>query len=88
MCTRITDHADGILDPSSGRLRAAQAHWSRLTALDLSSVANKQDLITSVEERYGLSHALAVQDVTLWDNRIREMNPTTARSLSSTGVVT
>jgi hypothetical protein len=73
MCTRLRDLADGILDVSDGRMLLAQANWSRLTPRDFSGIANKQDLITSVEERYNLSHAAAVQDVELWDARVRGM---------------
>ena len=67
MCTRIRDLADGIHDIADGRMHAAQAKWSRLTCSDLSGIRNKQDLITSVRERYSLAHATAVQDVELWD---------------------
>ena len=71
MCTRIQDRADGILEASVGRLRAAREEWSRLTPGDLSRIDNKQDLITAVEERYSISHMCAVQDVELWDARAR-----------------
>jgi hypothetical protein len=71
MCTRIADHPDGILDVADGHMRAAQAKWSRLTPEDLSGIRNKQDLITSVEQRYSLSHAVATQDVQLWDADVR-----------------
>ncbi len=80
MCTRIRDLADGVLDAAGGRMRAAQAEWSRLMPGDLSGIENKQDLITRVEERYGLSHATAVQDVELWDARIRGMHETAPRA--------
>ena len=66
MCNRIPDRPDGILDVAGGRMKAAQAKWSRLTADDLSAVRDKQDLIMRVEERYGLPHWLAAQDVELW----------------------
>jgi hypothetical protein len=71
MCTRINDKADGILDPSKGRLQAAQTEWSHLTMSDFSHIANKQDLITTVKERYKRSHAAAVQDVELWNTRVQ-----------------
>jgi hypothetical protein len=71
MCTRLRDLADGILDASDGRILLAQVNWSRLTPRDFSGIANKQDLITTVEELYNLSHAAAVQDVELWDARVR-----------------
>ena len=87
MCTRIRDLADGILDIADGRMRAAQAKWSRLTCSDLSGIRNKQDLITSVRERYSLAQATAVQDVELWDARIRGKNQTTIpRPLALRGV--
>jgi hypothetical protein len=71
MCTRTCDLADGILDVANGRMRAAQAKWSRLSSSDLAGIRNKQDLIAGVRERYSLAHAIAVQDVELWDARIR-----------------
>ena len=80
MCIRLRDLADHILDSSDERMRAAQAKWSRLTPGDFSSIANKQDLITSVEEHYNLSHAEAVQDVELWDARVRGMHGMTTRA--------
>jgi hypothetical protein len=52
-------------------MHAAQAKWDRLTEADLTGVRNKQDLILRVEERYSLSHAVAVQDVDLWDAGVR-----------------
>jgi hypothetical protein len=84
MCTRIQDLADGILDVADGHMRAAQAKWSRLTSGDLSGIRNKQDLITSVRERYSLSHAAATRDVELWDACILGKNATSQRPLSST----
>ena len=74
MCTRILDMADGILDAADGHLSAACAEWSRLTLGDLARIANKQDLITAVEERYSISHRRAVKDVDLWDDRVRRMD--------------
>ncbi len=71
MCSRIRDVADGILNVPDGHMHAAQAKWDRLTEADLTSVRNKQDLILRVEERYSLSHAVAVQDVDLWDVGVR-----------------
>jgi hypothetical protein len=53
-------------------MRAAQAKWDRLTQAELSGIRNKQDLILRVKERYSLSHAVAVQDVELWDTRVRQ----------------
>jgi hypothetical protein len=82
MCTKNPDMPDGILDASDARMRAAQAEWTRLTRSDLSSIANKQDLITSVEERYGLAHEVAVQDVELWTLKFEE-NQTRAPLLLS-----
>jgi hypothetical protein len=70
MCTSLRDLADDILNVANGRMLLAQANWSRLTTRDFSGIANKQDLITRVEERYNLSHAAAVQDVELWDARV------------------
>jgi hypothetical protein len=57
-------------------MRAAHARWTRLTAGDLSHIANKQDLITSVKERYNLYHREAVQDVEFWDARVRSCEAT------------
>ena len=74
MCTRNLDRADGILEASDGHLRAARAEWDRLTPGDLARIQNKQDLITTVEERYGSSHIRAVQDVELWDARVRRID--------------
>ena len=88
MCTRIQDLADGILDVADGHMRAAQAKWSRLTSGDLSGIRNKQDLITSVQERYSLSHAAATRDVELWDANILGKNATRQRALSPTRVGT
>jgi predicted signal transduction protein with EAL and GGDEF domain len=82
MCTRLRNLADGILDASDRRMRGAHERWGRLTPGDFSGITNKQDLITSVEERYNLSHAAAVQDVELWDARVRGMFETTADSLA------
>jgi hypothetical protein len=81
MCTRLRDLPDGILDASAGRRRAAHARWSRLTPGDFSGISNKQDLITSVEEGYNLSHTAAVQDVELWDAGVRGTCEMAARSL-------
>jgi hypothetical protein len=66
MCGKIAGRADGILDVADGHMKAAQAKWSRLTGEDLSGIRNKQDLVMRVEERYGLPHWLAAQDVALW----------------------
>jgi hypothetical protein len=82
MCTRNPDRPDGILEASVGRLRAARAEWSRLTPGDLSRISNKQDLITIVEERYGLSHISAVHDVELWDARVRGTDTSSTRYLA------
>jgi predicted signal transduction protein with EAL and GGDEF domain len=82
MCTRLRDLADGILDASASRTEAAHARWSRLTPGDFSGIANRQDLITTIERRYDLSHAAAVQDVELWDARVRGMFEPTAASLA------
>ena len=86
MCTRNPDRADGILEASDGHLGAALAEWGRLTPDDFVRIENKQDLITSVEERYGISHMAAVQDVELWDARVRGMN-TSRRYLAPMGVL-
>jgi hypothetical protein len=65
MCTRNPNRADGILEAFGGRLRAAQSKGKRLTPGDLVRIENKQDLITTAEERYNISHFRAVQDVDL-----------------------
>jgi|SoiMethySBSTD1v2_1073268.scaffolds.fasta_scaffold3840476_1 hypothetical protein len=88
MCTRITDQPDGILNLADGHMRAAQAKWGRLTPEDLSGIRNKQDLITRVKERYSLSHAVATQDVQLWDANVRGENEAGRRPLATQGVVT
>jgi hypothetical protein len=56
----------GILNIADGRMRAAQAKWSRLTEHDVSEIRTKDDLISKVEERYSLPHGVAAQDVELW----------------------
>jgi hypothetical protein len=81
MCTRLRDVPDGILDASAGRTEAAHAKWRCLTPGDLSGIANKQDLISTVATRYNLSHAAAVQDVELWDARVRASCEMTTGSL-------
>lgn len=88
MCTRIADHPDGILDLADGHMRAAQAKWSRLTPDDLSDIHNKQDLITRVEEHYSLSHAVATQEVQLWDADVRGESEPGRHPLATQGVVT
>ena len=55
-----------VLDIADGRLRAAQAKWSRLTPDDLSGIRDRHGLIAMVEKRYSLPHGVAVQDVDLW----------------------
>jgi hypothetical protein len=87
MCTRNPDRADGILDASDGHLRAARAEWDRLTPGDVARIENKQDLITTVEECYGISHFRAVQDVELWDTRVRGIGTSSPRQLALTGGV-
>ena len=82
MCTRIRDLADGIVGTPDGRLLAAKAKWSRLTPGDFSAIANKQDLISRVEEEYNLSHAAAVQEVEVWDAGVRGMHDATPRLLA------
>jgi hypothetical protein len=77
---------DGVLNASDGHLRAARVEWSRLTPGDLAGIDNKQDLIAIVEQRYGISHFRAVQDVELWDARVRGMN-TSRRYLAPMGVL-
>ena len=86
MCTRNPDRADGILEASDGRLRAARVEWGRLTPGDLAGIENKQDLFTTVEERYHVSHMRAVQDVELWDARVRTMDTSSPRYLAPMGV--
>ena len=62
-----TSHDDvGILNIADGRMRAAQAKWSRLTESDISEIRTKDDLIAKVAERYSLPHGVAAQDVELW----------------------
>jgi len=87
MCTRIADHPDGILDLADGHMRAAQAKWSRLTPDDFSDIRNTQDLITRVEERYSLSHAVAARDVQLWDANVRGENETGRHPLATPGIL-
>jgi hypothetical protein len=86
MCMRLRDLADGILDSSAERLPAAQAKWSRFGPGDFSAIANKQDLINSVEKHYNLSHAAAVKDVELWDARVRRMHETPERAVEQNEV--
>ena len=76
MCMKLRDAADGILNAGKGRMRAAQARWPRLSSVDLAAIRNRQDLIMSVEESYGLSHAFAVQEVEDWDTSIHGTSQT------------
>ena len=71
MCMRLRDLADGIVNSSDERMRAARTKWSRLGPREFSAIANRQDLITSVAKHYNLSHAAAVHEVELWDARLR-----------------
>ena len=88
MCTRNPDRADGILQASDGHLGAAMTEWGRLTPGDLAGIENRQDLITTVEERYDISHMRAVQDVELWDARVRGRNTSSPPYLAPRGVLT
>jgi len=51
----------------SGRpMREIQAKWSRLSMSDLSQIRTKDQLIATVEERYGLPLGVAARDVEIW----------------------
>jgi len=51
-----------------GRLmRRVQAKWDRLSMSDLAQIRTKAQLIARVEERYGLPHGVAAQDVEIWN---------------------
>jgi hypothetical protein len=47
-------------------MKDAQAKWDRLTPPDLEGVRTKAELIARLEERYGLPHDVAAQDVEIW----------------------
>ncbi len=47
-------------------MREIQAKWSRLSMSDLSQIRTKDQLIATVEERYGLSLGVAARDVEIW----------------------
>jgi hypothetical protein len=48
-------------------MRKIQAKWDRLSMSDLAQIKTKAQLIARVEERYGLPHGVAAQDVEIWD---------------------
>ena len=47
-------------------MREIQAKWSRLSMSDLSQIRTKDQLIATVEERYGLPLGVAARDVEIW----------------------
>jgi hypothetical protein len=47
-------------------MRKVQAKWDRLSMSDLAQIKTKAQLIARVEERYGLPHGVAAQDVEIW----------------------
>ncbi|MBB4039370.1 hypothetical protein GGR34_001012 [Microvirga flocculans] len=47
-------------------MREVQAKWNRLSMSDLVQIKTKAELIARVEERYGLPHDVAVQDIEIW----------------------
>jgi hypothetical protein len=54
-------------NPFAGRhMRDAQAKWDRLTPTDLEQVTTKAQLIARLQERYGLPHEVAAEDVEIW----------------------
>lgn len=60
----ISKRSDHIFD---GRhMREVQAKWNRLSMSDLVQIKTKAELIARVEERYGLPHDVAVQDIEIW----------------------
>ncbi len=63
--TYATNNRDGHI--FSGRpMREIQAKWSRLSMSDLSQIRTKDQLIATVEERYGLPLGVAARDVEIW----------------------
>jgi len=59
-----SDNDDNIF---AGRhMRDAQAKWDRLSMSDLAQIKTKAQLIAQVEERYGLPHDVAAEDVEIW----------------------
>ena len=47
-------------------MRQIQAKWSRLSMSDLAQIRTKDQLIATVEERYGLPVGVAARDVEIW----------------------
>jgi hypothetical protein len=47
-------------------MRQIQAKWSRLSMSDLAQITTKDQLIATVEERYGLPIGVAARDVEIW----------------------
>jgi predicted 3-demethylubiquinone-9 3-methyltransferase (glyoxalase superfamily) len=47
-------------------MREVQAKWDRLSMSDLAQIKTKAQLVAHVQEQYGLSHQVAVQDVEIW----------------------
>ncbi len=47
-------------------MRHIQAKWDRLTMSDLAQIKTKAQLISRLEEQYGMSHEVAAQDVEIW----------------------
>ncbi len=51
--------------------RHIQAKWDRLTMSDLAQIKTKAQLISRLEEQYGMSHEVAIQDVEIWGSNRR-----------------
>lgn len=47
-------------------MRQVQAKWSRLSLSDLAQIKTEDQLIATVEERYGLPIWIAARDVEIW----------------------
>jgi hypothetical protein len=54
------------LHMTTRHMKAAQAKWDRLTAMDLFGITTRSQLTDRIEERYSLSHEQAVEDVEIW----------------------
>ena len=51
---------------STPDMLAAEAKWDRLSHSDLGRIRTKAQLAERIEERYGLSHDEAVNEVEMW----------------------
>jgi hypothetical protein len=47
-------------------MRQIQAKWGRLSMSDLAQISTREQLIATLEERYGLPIGVAERDVEIW----------------------